>query len=177
MNACEANHCWPIGIRVLPLLALVSSATATTFADRQSLSLVADGESKYAIVLSADASPSEKWAAEDLVSHLRQMSGATLDVQAEGESLPAKAILIGDGQTVRSLGVKLDTAALGPDGFVIRTVGDRLVDVWRVHFAGKTRLPVVVPRREHDSAREDDPHRGHGRATRTRAGVSRHALR
>jgi len=109
------------------LLALVSSATATTFADRQSLTLVADGESKYAIVLSADASPSEKWAAEDLVSHLRQMSGATLDVQAEGESLPAKAILIGDGQTVRSLGVKLDTAALGPDGFVIRTVGDRLV--------------------------------------------------
>jgi len=127
MNAQEKNCCWPIGMRSLLLLAFVYSVTVPALAEQRPLTLVADGDSQYVVLLSADASPSEKWAAGELASHFRQMSGATLDVQTEGESLPAKAILIGDGQAVRSVGVKLDTAALGPDGFVIKTIGDRLV--------------------------------------------------
>ncbi len=127
MNAQEANGCRLVGMCTSLLVALVCSLSVSSVSAQQSLTLVADGGSQYVIVLSAEASPSERWAAEDLASHFRQMSGATLDVKLEGDSLPAKAILIGDGEAVRSLGVKLDSAALGSDGYVIKTVGDRLV--------------------------------------------------
>jgi len=127
MNLQETNRRWPIGMRAFPLLTLACSLSVATLAAQQSLTVVADGKSQYVILLSAEASPSEKWAAEDLASHFRRMSGATLNVETEGESLPGKAILIGDGPAVRSLGVDIESAALGSDGFVIRTVGDRLV--------------------------------------------------
>ncbi|MHC4404430.1 MAG: DUF4838 domain-containing protein [Planctomycetota bacterium] len=109
------------------LFAVLSTAAVAAVAEQQPLTLVADGTSPYVIVLSADASPSERWAAEELASHVRQMSGATLELVDEGESTPEKAILIGDGQALRSLGTRLDIDPLGPEGFVIRTVGQRLV--------------------------------------------------
>ena len=49
--------------------------------EAEGVTLVADGVSNYVIVLRPAASPSEQWAAEELVSHVRQMSGATLKVQ------------------------------------------------------------------------------------------------
>ena len=92
-------------IRAGLLLALACSISVHALAEQRPLTLVANGESEYVILPSADASPSEKWAAEELASHLRQMSGATLEVETEGESLPPEAILIGDSHALRSLGV------------------------------------------------------------------------
>ncbi len=109
------------------LLVLMCSTLGAALADEQPLTLIAGGNSQYEILRPADASPSEIWAAEQLASHLHQMSGATLEVKIEGNRLPGKAILIGEGQAVRSLGVKIDPAELGPEGFVIKTIGDRLV--------------------------------------------------
>ena len=92
------------------------------------LILVLNGATDYEIFLSEDASPSERWAARDLADHIRRMSGAELTIRTEGDGLwPDKAIVIGDGEFVRALGVKVDHKKLGTDGFVIRTVGDRLV--------------------------------------------------
>lgn len=61
------------------------------------LTLVKDGASDYVIVLDANASASEQFAAEELASHLKQMSGAELKIQ-KGGVLPAKAIILGLGQ-------------------------------------------------------------------------------
>ncbi len=95
----------------------------------EAATLVDGGKSDYQIVLSGEASPSEQWAAEELVEHLRKMTGATLPVRDDDGAVPARAILIGDGKGVRSLGVQIDLDSLGDDGYVIRTVGDRLVIV------------------------------------------------
>jgi len=93
----------------------------------QKLSLVRDGASDYVILLSKDASPSEEWAARDLVDHIRQMSGAVLPIVPERDVIPEKAIIIGDSGAARSLGVVVGSADLGSDGFILRTVGNRLV--------------------------------------------------
>ena len=86
-----------------------------------------DGQPQAVVVLSADASPSEQWAAQELIDHVQQMSGATLTLQAEGGTLPEPAVLIGDGAAVASLDVTVDHEALGTDGFLIKTVGRHLV--------------------------------------------------
>jgi hypothetical protein len=92
----------------------------------QELPLVKNGASDYVIVVSKNASPSEQWAAEELMTHIKQMTGAELKVQEEGGSVPALVIVIGFGPTAESLGVEPDEA-LGPDGFVVKTIGHRLV--------------------------------------------------
>ncbi len=91
------------------------------------LAIVIGGGSDYRIVLSKDAGPSEQWAAKELAAHIEEMTGAQLPVIVEGANLPAKAILIGDGEAARKLGVKIDHKKLGTDGFVIKSVGQRLV--------------------------------------------------
>jgi hypothetical protein len=55
------------------------------------------------------------------------MSGATLAIQNDSSPLPARAILIGPSKFTEELGAKLDPAKLGNDGFVIKTIGNRLV--------------------------------------------------
>ncbi|MFW6154950.1 MAG: DUF4838 domain-containing protein [Planctomycetota bacterium] len=92
-----------------------------------SLTLAAGGASEYVVVGAPDASPSERWAVTELVDHLEQMTGAALPVRAGDAPAPARAILVGDSPAVRALGVTIDHDALGTDGFVVRTVGDRLV--------------------------------------------------
>ena len=93
----------------------------------EDVTLVQGGQPQAVVVLSADASPSEEWAADELIDHIEQMSGATLTLQVEGGTLPEKAVLIGDGDAVESLGVTVDHEALGDDGFLIKTVGQRVV--------------------------------------------------
>ena len=91
------------------------------------LTLVSKGTGEYTIIVSKDASLSEKWAAEELVDHIKQMSGAVLPVQEEGGVLPEKAVILGDGPAARSLGIKVELQKLGEDGYQIKTAGKRLV--------------------------------------------------
>ncbi len=88
--------------------------------------LIRDGRTDYAIVVGEGAAPPERFAAEELASHLRQMSGAEFPVRVSEGALPDRAIVLGFGREAEALGVKADEK-LGTDGYVIRTVGDRLV--------------------------------------------------
>lgn len=90
-----------------------------------SLRLVDNGTSDYVVVVNKDAGPSEKWAAAELAAHLKQMSGAELKV-VEATEAPAKAVVLGFGPAAQAAGLQNDES-LGSQGFVIRTVGQRLV--------------------------------------------------
>jgi hypothetical protein len=118
-------------VQVAALLLAAGLGTAALAAQpsagQEGVPLVRQGASDYVVVLSRDASPSEQWAAQDFVAHVKQMSGAELKVQAEADAVPERAVLIGDSKAVSALGVRVDAARLGDDGFVIRTVGPRLV--------------------------------------------------
>jgi hypothetical protein len=89
--------------------------------------VVADGASRYVIVLEASASPSEKTAAEELQSHLKACTGVELPIAtgAPGDGRPM--IVLGCGPTTARLGVEPSTKDLGEQGCVVRTVPPHLV--------------------------------------------------
>jgi hypothetical protein len=91
------------------------------------MNLVQDGRSDYCIVLSKDASPSEHWAASELKQFIGEMSGAVLQYAEDNGQVPQKAILLGDSKALQSLGVNVDFADLGEEGFTIKTIGDRII--------------------------------------------------
>lgn len=108
-------------------LALAAAAPSACAADEPAL--VYDGASAYVIVVAAAAAPPERRGAEELRDALRAMSGAELPIvaAAEGQPLPEHALVVGAGGPARALGVAPDLARLGPEGFVLKTVGPRLV--------------------------------------------------
>ena len=91
------------------------------------VNLVEDGRSAYCVVIAKDASVSEHYAASEFKRFIGEMSGAMLPYSPDGATPPEKAVLIGDSEALRSLGVSMDFKDLGDEGFVIKTVGDHVI--------------------------------------------------
>ena len=111
---------------LIAALALAGAATAGE------LVLAERGKSAACtIVVGAKASPSEKYAAEELRDFLEKTTGVALPIRTDAEPLPAKAVLVGGtAYTARVLGARdLETArkGLGEDGFRLATKGGHLV--------------------------------------------------
>ena len=104
---------------VLLATTVVLPATALTLVDK--------GESDYVIVVARDAIPAERFAAEELASHLEKMSGAKLTIASDEDALPARAILVGRSRFLDDLGVSVDWHALGKEGYLLRVAGAHLV--------------------------------------------------
>ncbi len=116
-------------LRFLTAAMCVLTVTASaTRAAQDAVTLVENGRSDYVVVLGEEASPSEQWAADEFIEHVRLMSGVTLPRMVAPDDLPERAVLIGASDATRELGGPLDPS-LGPEGFVIRTVADRIVIV------------------------------------------------
>src|ERR1044071_10172273 len=92
-----------------------------------SLTLADNGQTKYTIVLPANPIPSERYAAEELQRYLERISGAKLPILTDTGPLASREILLGDNAHLRTLKQKIDFNKLGPDGFVLRTEGGKLV--------------------------------------------------
>ena len=92
-----------------------------------SIPLATDGRSDYRIVIPKDAIGSEKHAAAELQSFLKQISGAELAIVDDAEAMPGYAILLGKTAHLAPLKVEVDWRKLGQEGFTIRTVGRHLV--------------------------------------------------
>ena len=93
------------------------------------LVLADGGKSDYQIVLADGASSSTRHGAEELQAFLAQMTGVKLPIVSDNDKPPIAPheIIIGDNKHLRAIGVNIDFNALGPEGYVIRTVGERLV--------------------------------------------------
>ncbi|EDY22446.1 hypothetical protein CfE428DRAFT_0571 [Chthoniobacter flavus Ellin428] len=124
-------------IRILLAACLVSLTTARVHAG---LAITTDGQPKATIVLAESLRPTDL-AVTALVSHIKEISGATLPVIAEKELASAQIqngrivpsdsklaaqnfILLGDGALTHKLGLSLDD--LGPGGIVVQTGGNTL---------------------------------------------------
>ncbi len=106
-------------------LLVLSVLLGTAFpADAQNtIPLVQDGKSDYVIVIAKDAPPPTARGAAELQSLIAQISGATLPILHDDAPLPAHALLIGPSKFTDAL----DAAALGSEGFIIRTKGANLI--------------------------------------------------
>ncbi len=89
--------------------------------------LCRDGRTEYVILLATDSSSSEQHAAKELHNFLYKISGADFPVVIV-DQLPNKPVIfVGRNRAFDTLGVSIDFDSLGPDGFVIRTVGRHLI--------------------------------------------------
>ena len=99
-------------------------------ADAGALVLAERGKpAAYTVVIPENASPAERYAAEELVSHVKKTTGVELPVAGDAADLPEKAILV--GATRHSLPLigdpAFDPASLGDDGFRAAVRGSRVV--------------------------------------------------
>ncbi|MCS6953550.1 MAG: DUF4838 domain-containing protein [Bryobacterales bacterium] len=106
---------------------LLAAMLAAPAAPQGPLTLVQDGRSPYAIVLSLDASPSERRGAEELQRFLEEISGARLPIVGEEERRRGPAIFVGAGRALERRGLRLPLERLGPEGFVLKTAGRDVV--------------------------------------------------
>ncbi|MGQ9573828.1 MAG: DUF4838 domain-containing protein [Thermoguttaceae bacterium] len=93
----------------------------------EDLVLAEGGKTGYRIVLADEASPSTRYAAEELQRFLEQITGARLPIVSDKQPPAPREIVLGSSERLRLLDTKIDWAALGPEGYVIRTVGPHLV--------------------------------------------------
>ena len=100
---------------------------ATERGNMTKLDIVDKATSNYVIVISETASPSEKHAADELKSFLKEISGADLSIVTDRGDLESHEIILGDNLHLNQLNVEIDFDALGDDGFTIRTEGNHLI--------------------------------------------------
>jgi hypothetical protein len=105
----------------------VLTISGVSIAWSEELVLADGGRSEYRIVVADDASPSTKYAAGELQQFLQQISGAKLPIVSDRQPPEAKEIVLGANARQKQLDLKLDLPALGDEGYVIETVGERLV--------------------------------------------------
>jgi hypothetical protein len=91
------------------------------------LTLASDGKSDYQIIIPAGASPSEKRGAAELQTHIERICGVKLPIATDAAPLPAHAILVGNTQPTTGLLKNAKPAALGDEGFLLRTAGPHLI--------------------------------------------------
>jgi hypothetical protein len=112
---------------VIYSLAIAAMCIVANVAPAAAFVLAENGQSAYQIVVADDASPSTRHGAAELQTFLAQMTGAKLPIVSDRQPQGPKEIILGDNAHLRGLGVKIDFASLGKEGYVIRTVGEHLV--------------------------------------------------
>lgn len=97
------------------------------FAENETHFLIEGSGSGYQIALHAHASPSERFAAEELQHYIKVCSDVTLPITEITEEGDRPMILLGCGPVAEALGVAPDPAVLGEQGYLMKTVAPHLV--------------------------------------------------
>ena len=123
--------CWDYGAGVLGAILVACSVLAC--AGRAAVNaaetvLVENGEARSVIVVPAQAAAAIREAAEDMVYHLKKMSGATVPVVNYPAAVTQVAVYIGVVPENVTLPVDLgDESLFWPSGYLILADGDRLI--------------------------------------------------
>ena len=81
------------------------------------------------IVVRSDASPCERYAAEELRGFIGRQTGVELDLADDSSPLPEKAVLLGDTRHTAEVlgGADSQVSTLGDEGFRLKVSGGRLL--------------------------------------------------
>ena len=109
---------------VIGAMVCVSMAAASA---AEQLQLADNGRSEYRIVVAQEPPPSTRYAAEELQRFLEKITGAKLPIVTDAEAAQQREILVGRSSRLTGLGIPIDLPSLGKEGYVLRTVGSRLV--------------------------------------------------
>jgi hypothetical protein len=90
------------------------------------LELASDGRTDYAIVEGPNPTPAERFAAQELSTHLARVTGATFKVISETTHvLPSRAVYVGWTKFAHGQGIECSRA--GDEEWIIKSFGDNLV--------------------------------------------------
>jgi hypothetical protein len=92
-----------------------------------SIVLVEKGKSDYSIVVSAQADSVTLKAAYEFQKYIGQLSGVSLPFISDNENPSGHEIIIGNSTRLTDKGLSEKIAALDEDGFIIQTMGKKLV--------------------------------------------------
>jgi hypothetical protein len=109
------------------LLPVVFLFVGVIFAEAEPLVLSDGGRSDYVIVVGESASPSERYAAEELQRFLKEISGSELPLSTDKGQMTSHEILVGNSLHVEELDQPIDWKKLGDEGFVMRVAGNHLI--------------------------------------------------
>jgi len=124
----DAAHLPHILSVLLAALVLCGATCEFAAADEKGKTILAeDGRSAYRIVIAEKPSPSTRYAAEELQGFFEKMTDVRLPIVAETEPAVPNEVLVGPSSRLKTLGIGLGTAGLGREGYLLRTVGTRLV--------------------------------------------------
>lgn len=82
------------------------------------------GASDYVILVPAEPTQNESFAAEELQLFIQQASGAKLEIQKEGKTLPEKYLSVGETKASKDAGVIPSYDEVMNNGFCLTTVED-----------------------------------------------------
>ncbi len=111
----------------LAVIGVVMISGAVAAPQEPGIVLAKDGQSAYRIVLQSGASPSERFAAEELQTHFGLCTGVELPIVEAPDDTSLPMVVLGCGSIARELGVEPTAAELGEQGCRIRTVPPHVV--------------------------------------------------
>ena len=94
---------------------------------KASLTIAKDGKSDYVIVIADNASPSEKYAANELHNFLNEISGADISVITDSQPMQKHEIILGQNTHLNKTNATINFAKFGNEGFAIRNSGNHLI--------------------------------------------------
>ncbi len=80
-----------------------------------------DGQARMTIVVSATASPSTRYAGEELQRFLGEMTGAEIPLVTDDAPAAPSEIWVGESRRLQAANILIDYETLGTEGYVIRT--------------------------------------------------------
>lgn len=82
---------------------------------------------EYSVIISTLATESEKYAAQQLITYVEQITGVAMPYAADGVYSDSKVISVGRTEFLESSGVTADAGTLGTDGFVMKNKSNALL--------------------------------------------------
>ncbi|MCK5862529.1 MAG: DUF4838 domain-containing protein, partial [Candidatus Hydrogenedentes bacterium] len=117
------NNIFVSGVVVLMLLTGCTHVPMSqlAFPEPDALVIAEDGVARMTIVVSVTASPSTRYAAEELQRFLGEMTGAAIPLVTDDAPPAPSEIWVGNNQRLHDANILIDYDALGTEGYVIRT--------------------------------------------------------
>ncbi len=109
------------------IISLLMLSFVTVANAGNAIQLATNGKTNYQIVVADEASTEIRAAAWELAEFLGQITGAEFPIVAASQAEPGQQIILGQSKALADLKLPIDWEALGPEGFLISTVGNKLV--------------------------------------------------
>ena len=111
----------PFGTVLLGIMAVCAPAATDP------VRLAAGGKTGYQIVIADNPQVSVEAGSRELAYFLKEITGAEFRVVKASAAEGERQIIVGPGSALDKLSLDVDWESLGPEGFVLRTVGKKIV--------------------------------------------------